>query len=403
MVRGGVISEMSFGPYRAVLAQPGVRRLLLGGFLARVPYAAMGLSLTLFVRFGLDQGYFEAGLVGAAFVIGAAIGSTVHGRVADRAGIRPVLALTSVAMGAFWLTVPLMPYPVLLGLALFAGVLNLPVFIVVRQPLAAMIPEAQRRTAYALDSTLVEITFMIGPALATVMSAAAAPQIMPIAIGLWAPLAGAFLWWVNPRTRAEHETTDAVRPPRRQWLTGPMIAMLIAGVGATVTLGGSDVAIVSTLESHSEMGQAWAVMAVWALYSLLGGFAFGTTDRHVNPLVLLAVMGAATIPLGLLGNWWLLAGLVTAPSIAASVDRVSKLAPPSVRGEAMGMHGSAITLGSAIGAPLVGLAVDHIGAPWGFVAAGAGSLVATGGAALLARTRDRGDTPAEPRPAAATA
>ena len=35
-----------------------------------------------------------------------------------------------------------------------------------RQYLAAMVPAEQRRTAYALDSMAVEVSYMLGPALA---------------------------------------------------------------------------------------------------------------------------------------------------------------------------------------------------------------------------------------------
>lgn len=396
---------MSLAPYRRVLAIPGVRSLLLGGLMARMAYAAMGLALILYVRFGLELGYFEAGLAGAAFVTGGALGSTLWGRVADRSGLRPVLAITSVGMGVFWLSLVFLPFPVLLGAALVGGLFNLPVFVVVRQPLAAMVPEESRRSAFSLDSTLVEITFMIGPAVATTMAATAAPAVTPIAIGIWAPLAGALLWWINPGTSGAPEEVRPPRPPMRQWLNGPVAAMLVAGVGTTMALGGSDVAIVSLLEHNGEMDQAWIVMSVWAAYSLSGGLIFGTMHRDVNPLLLLGVMGAATIPLGLLGQWWLVAllllpaGIVTAPTIAASVDKVSKLVPASVRGEAMGMHGSAMTIGIAVGGPLVGWSVDYLGPQWGFVTAGSGAVAAAIAAAVLMRLRRV--TPAEPAPAPA--
>lgn len=386
---------MSLTPYREVLATEGVKPLLLGGFLVRVPYAAMGLSLTLYVRFGLDLGYFEAGVVGALFVVGSAIGSTLHGRLADRYGIRPVLALTALSMGLFWLSVSTMPYVLLLGTALPAGVFNLPVFVVVRQPLAALIPEHNRRTAYALDSTLVEITFMIGPAAATSMAAMVAPTIIPQAIGIWAPLAGAFLWWLNPRTRSTQEEADDVVPARRRWISPPMLAMFLVGAGATVALGGTDMAVISLLEHHDQLQFAWMVLAVWALYSMIGGFVLGASRRAVSPLWLVAILGLTTVPLGLTGQWWLLAlalipaGVVCAPTIATSVDEVSRLAPARVRGEAMGMHGSAVTLGMAVGAPLTGWVVDNIGVQWGFAAAGAGAVLAAAVAAALSRSSNR--------------
>ena len=395
---------MSLGPYREVLAVDGVKPLLLGGFLARVPYAAMGLSLTLYIRFGLELGYFEAGVVGALFVTGSAVGSTLHGRLADRYGIRPVLVLTAVAMGLFWLSVSSMPYPILAVTAFPAGVLNLPVFVVVRQPLTALIPESIRRTAFALDSALVEITFMIGPAAATSMAAMVAPTIIPVTIGIWAPLAGLYLWWLNPRTRGDTEPVDDVQPRGWRWLNRRMLAMFVVGAGATVALGGTDMAVISLLEYHGQLEFAWIVLAVWALYSMVGGLVLGASRRMASPVLLVAVLGLATVPLGLTGQWWLLAvallpaGVVCAPTIATSVDRVARLAPVRVRGEAMGMHGSAVTLGMAVGAPVTGWVVDNMGVHWGFAAAGAGAIVAAAAAAVMTGSGDRSAVRPQPSP-----
>jgi predicted MFS family arabinose efflux permease len=84
-----------------------------------------------------------------------------------------------------------------------------------------------------------------------------------------------------------------------------------------------------------------------------------------------------TIPVGLAGHWWMLAlalipaGAMCAPTIAATGEVVSRLAPAAVRGEAMGLHGSALTAGLALGAPLVGVVVDRSSPAMGFAVAGA--------------------------------
>jgi predicted MFS family arabinose efflux permease len=67
-----------------------------------------------------------------------------------------------------------------------------------------------------------------------------------------------------------------------------------------------------------------------------------------------------------------------APTITATVDQASRAVPESVRGEAMGWHGSAMTTGSALGAPLAGVAIDGWGYPGGFVAVGLVGLAAAG-------------------------
>ena len=43
------------------------------------------------------------------------------------------------------------------------------------------------------------------------------------------------------------------------------------------------------------------------------------------------------------------------------------MVPERVRGEALGWHGAAMTMGGAIGAPLAGLAIDRSGWHGGFV------------------------------------
>ena len=63
------------------------------------------------------------------------------------------------------------------------------------------------------------------------------------------------------------------------------------------------------------------------------------------------------------------AGLLCAPTITATVDQVTRVVPDGARGEAMGWHGSFMTAGSALGAPLAGAGHRPLGlAGGGFVA-----------------------------------
>jgi MFS family permease len=106
--------------------------------------------------------------------------------------------------------------------------------------------------------------------------------------------------------------------------------------------------------------------------------------RSLPPLVLLAPMAVLTMVVGLgSGHWWLLAlmlipcGALCAPTIAASSDAISRLIPAAARGEAMGLHNSALTVGVALGGPLAGFAADTYSPQWGFAAVGgAGVLIA---------------------------
>jgi MFS family permease len=63
-------------------------------------------------------------------------------------------------------------------------------------------------------------------------------------------------------------------------------------------------------------------------------------------------------------------GFFCAPLISATVDELNGRVPESVRGEAMGWHGSALTAGSSLGPPVVGMVLDAFGWRAGFLLAG---------------------------------
>ncbi|MET8064200.1 MFS transporter [Micromonospora sp. NPDC005686] len=380
-----VRSVVNLKPYREALALPGLRSLLLVSVLARVPLTATGVTLTFYVVLDLGRGYGAAGLVGAASTIGAALGAPLLGRLIDRRGLRPVLVLTTVAEALFWSAAPALPYPVLLPAAFLAGLLALPIFSMIRQSIAALVPVEKRRPAYALDSIAMELSFMVGPALAVALATAVTPRLTLWAVGAGIVGSGICFWLLNPPVRAADEQAGPQRPVhRREWLTPRLLAVLAVSLAGTLVLGGTDVAVVAVLRAGGEIGWTGAVLAAWAVASLMGGFAYGAVRRSFSPLALMAALSLATIPVGLGGShWWLLclalipAGALCAPTLASTSDAVSRLAPPSVRGLAMGLHGSAVTVGIALGAPLAGAVIDATAPAWGFVVTGAiGALVA---------------------------
>ncbi len=375
---------MTLKPYRLVLALPGIRSLLLVALLARVPITMTAITLTMYVVLALDRGYGAAGLVGAAMTVGAAFGAPLMGRLVDRRGLRPVLVLTTVAEAAFWSSAQAMPYLALVIAALIGGLLTLPVFSVIRQSIAALVPEEHRRAAYALDSMSVELSFMTGPALAVLLAIGASARIAMLVVGAGVVLSGLALFALNPPTRAPDEPAVRSQPlSRREWLTPRLLGLLAVSSATTLVLGGTDVSVLALLREAGQVEWTGAVLTMWAAYSLVGGFAYGAVSRPISPLWLAVGLGLCTIPVGLGSHWWLLclallpAGALCAPAMAATADGVSRLAPASVRGEAMGLHGSAVTIGTALGAPLAGAVIDASTPTWGFVATGLlGALVA---------------------------
>jgi MFS family permease len=398
-----MVSGMPIGPYRRVLAVPSLRQVLLLGLLVRIPIFAGGVVLTLHVVQSLGRSYGAAGLVTAAATVAIAVSGPWRGRLLDRRGLRRVVLPSLVVTAACWSVAPFVGYWPLLGLAALAGLFVVPTFSVIRQAVLAAAPDADRRTALALDSVAVEMSFMVGPVLGVWAATIWPTSWVLFGIEMLGVLAAIALWVADPVLRAE--ATDGADAgtgtvPRSAWFRPGFLAVCAAAAATTVVLSGSDIAIVAALRDLSAAALIGPVLAVWGLGSIVGGLAYGAWHRPFPAFVLLGGLSLATIPLALAPSVWPLAGLafvaglLCAPTITATVDQVSQVVPEAARGEAMGWHGSFMTAGSALGAPVAGLAIDRWGWGGGFVSVSVlGLAVAVVGAAA---TRSRRRTQARP-------
>jgi MFS family permease len=155
----------------------------------------------------------------------------------------------------------------------------------------------------------------------------------------------------------------------------------------------TELAMIASLQTTGQAAWIALVNAVWCLASLAGGFLYGAARRSRSLFLLVGALGATTLPVALGGPWWTFAlllvpaGLLCAPSLAASAETVSALAPEHVRGVVTGLHGSAITLGAAIGVPVAGLLIDVASPAVAVLAVGGAGIAVAAGAALLARPR----------------
>lgn len=384
--------------YRQVLAVPGVAALLGVSLFARTAITADTMALTLYVVLGLGMSYAAAGGVAAALTVGVALGGPLLGRMIDRRGLRPVLLLTVALQLGFWVSVPVLPYPALLGAAFVAGLLMVPAMPVTRLAITALTAPQQRQAAFALEAVHGELAYLIGPAVAILSAAQLSPSVVVWGVGAAIVVGGVGIALLNPPLRAADETTsdEADRPSRRHWLNAGMLAVLTMAFGVATLLSGVDLAIVATLEEAGQV--AWASMAivVLAAASITGGLIYGALPRPLPIWLLLGLLGIVTIPAGLASDWrWLCVamvgvGLLTAPTLSTVSNAVSRLAPAEVRGEATGLQSTALNTGFTLGSPLAGVAVDISAPVGGFAAAGlAGLATATAGYLLSRRAPGR--------------
>jgi MFS family permease len=374
---------MHLARYKSVLGLPGMKTFMLVGLIARIPGTAWTTALTLSVVLDRRLSYAAAGAATAMFTVGLALGSPLLGRAIDRRGPRPVLLVTGVVSLLFWNLVPALPYSALLGCAVFCGALQVPVMTLVRQSLAQRVPESMRRQAYSLDSMAVELSFMVGPALAVLAITSlgeATSTLRVVGFGIAGGAAVLYAYTARLEAAEAAESGEGAPPEpaeaKPRWLAPGFLLILAVCTSCCVILSATDVAVVAVLRAHGQIAWAGIVVIVWCAASLVGGFVHGALPRPVPMALLLLLLGALSAPVGLAANWWVLclavipAGLACAPTIASTVDAVSRAVPPSRRGQAMGLHAAALTVGSAIGAPLIGVVIDGSGPAWGMAAIG---------------------------------
>jgi MFS family permease len=393
---------VQFSAYRPVLALPAARAALVLGFFIRIPLFAAGVILTLHVVGALHRSYGAAGVLSAAATIALAVSSPWRGRLLDKKGLRRVVLPSLAVQAVCWSIAPWVDYWWLMALAALGGLFAVPTFSIIRQVLLAAVPEEQRRTALSLDSVCTEFSFMAGPALGVWVATVWDTAISIFVFEWLSIIAGVVLYVLNPALRGSDDEEAGAPPPRRSWFGAPVFAVLAAAAATTIVLGGSDVAIVATLRAMGAQQHIGWVLAVWGAGSIVGGLVYGAWHRSVAAFWLLGGLALVTAPVALAANLPMAAvllfvsGLFCAPSITATIDTLSRLVPTSARGEAVGWHGSSMTAGIALGAPLAGFAIDAAGWQWGFLVVSAvGLLVAVGCGLVIGRRGDGRRTPVD--------
>lgn len=421
----------AFAQYGAVLKRPHVAPLLLVGFLGRLPHSVTAVLVTIHVTQTLDRDYASAGLAAALLTIGIAFGAPWRGRAIDTRGLRRALLPSIIVEGAAWGLAPFVSYEWLLLLLFLAGLYALPVFTIVRQSLSVMMHGDDRRTAFSLDSMSTEMVFIIGPGAAAVVATQLSSGLAMMVVGGLVVLAGIVLMWRNPPTRSSQlpssgrvqvdelsapahpddapnvvpVVTGAIpvikpggpAPKRFGWVNATVVAMLIMAAGAGMSLSGTEVSVVAFSErTHDGGAGLWWAYGIWSFASLVGGFLYGAQRRRFDPLAIIALMGIALLPVAFapdmfwLGLLLVPSGFFIAPLMTAASERLTEAVSERHRGEAMGFYGSAMTAGTALGTPLVGVVIDQAGASTAFTAlAGVAILTGVGTIGVRALRRRR--------------
>ncbi len=369
----------SVGPVE-LLRRPHVARLLSSALVGRLPTGMVPLALVLFTReSGSD--FARAGLLTAAYSLGACLGGPVLSRVMDVRGQRGALVLGGVVSSVALATVPFAPGVAGLLVALVAGLMTPPLEPALRTLWPSVLPAREVPAAFAVDAAAQELVFVLGPLVVLLAQAFGdgggllAAAAIGVAGTVWFAASGVSRDWA-PVRQGRH-WLGPLRSVRLCVLYG---AVLLVGL----TIGVPAVALVAYAESVSAPGWASWLVAANALGALAGGLAYSGRAPHRDPLRDLP-LGLLTLVVTYAALAWtpaqpavmavlaVLSGVGLPLTLTCVFQVVDRLAPVGTTTEAFAWLISAFLAGSSVGALTAGALSDG-------GAIGAAFLVAAGSA-----------------------
>ncbi len=391
--------------YRDVLRNGPLGRLLAAEFVSSIGDWLYLVALLIIVyRESSDP--VLLGVVGAARVLPYVVLSIPAGFVADRFDRRMVLLVTDVARGLIMLALGVLvatdgPIAAIVGLAILATCFSAFFSPAIGAYLPALVKdERELGPANSAWSTLDNLAFIIGPAIAGVLIATIGLTVAFVLNAVSFAVVAVVLWGL-PVGRALRESKDdaetgtdtgteaaAARATERRSMLRPIAGLAIADITAAFAFGGLGIlTVVLAVErlGAGEEGTGYlnAAIGVGAVIGAVvsGGLVLRTGLRA--PLIAGSlVLGAGLAALGLAPG---LALALVAMAIAsggslvvevASTTLFQRVVPDAIRGRALGVTESLTTLAYAAGSLVIPIAAGVIDVA--LVLAGSAVLVAVG-------------------------
>jgi MFS family permease len=373
-------------PYRDLLATPGGKVFSGAAFVARMPIAMMGLGIVLLVVAEKDR-YGLAGAASATFALVNAAAAPAIARLIDRHGQARVL-VPAVALHVSFLTTfvvlvsagaPTWTYfPSVAAAGCFAPSIGS----LVRARWGHVLGSGRRlQTAYAYESVVDEMIFVLGPLLVTVLATRVNPQTgLLVAAGLLASGTAGLLAHraSEPPPAAGHEGGHP-SALRSAGLVQLMLVMLFIGG----VFGSVEISAVAFADEAGRTGLAGPLLACYAGGSAFAGIVFGAVHWQVSArrrLLLGATAMTVTVTsLPFVDSAWalagflFLAGLGIAPTLISGFSLVQRIVPAGTVTEGLTWATTGLVVGLSACTWISGRLVDSSGVPASFsVAVGSG-------------------------------
>lgn len=420
-------------PYARVFSIPGAKAFSAAGALARLPMSMTSLGIVLALN-NLYNNWTVAGTMSAVCVLAMAIATPMYARLFDRYGQSRVgwiaLAAEVAVLVAFALAAMMrVPLPVLFVLAVGIGATQFAFGALVRTRWSWALRDQGDpnllNTAYAFESAVDEVVFILGP----ILTAGLATSIHPVAPFFVAAAAagiGGTWYFLQKRTeppvavltpvdttaRADAARGDAARgdeaargtagessasdaaaaassasaaadtmqlarvkadPSKHSALQFPgMLMLMIMWVVFNMCFSMFDVSMTSLTKALGRASIVGVQLAMFAVGSCIGALVFGSVRlrgshwKHMLVFMAYLTLGFIGIHLAgenlvLIGAIELVAGLGVAPIYATGNLIVKQTVSPNFLTEGLSWLSTSVNIGQSIGSTIVGVVLDHAG------------------------------------------
>lgn len=406
-----------FAPYARLFGRPGAAHFSLAGWLGRLPASTTGLGTVLLIS-GQTGSYTLAGAVSGTFALAYSVGSPQWARGIDRRGQgavlrRSVVAFLVLGVGFVVAVVAGAPVWTWFGLAALTGASTPNIGSMVRARWAHALAEPrQLQTAFAFESVVDEVVFVVGPPLVTFLAALVTPP-AGFLTGLALGVAGGA--WLAGQVATEppvHPHDPGTVAGRWAALSPPVLLVTVPSVAVGCVFGAMDVVVVGFAQAEGQRAVAGVALAAYAAGSLVAGLVYGLARlpgsleaRFAGCSLLFGVAAQLLLlvrSLDVLVPVTFLAGLAIAPTLVSGMSLVEARVPRRALTESLSWTTAGLTAGVTAGAALAGAAVDSWGARTAFavpsLAAALAAVLTVGGVALLRRGRTDVPAPGDPLP-----
>lgn len=372
--------------YIQLLKTPGSKGFVFAGLIARIPVSMTAIGIITMLS-EMQRSYALAGGVAAVFTLSCAIIAPQISRAVDRYGqskVLPIatfislLSILSLLLIAHWN----LPSILLFLFAVLGGFMPSMSAMVRARWSEIYRGKQELQTAYALESVLDELCFIIGPPVSVGLCVAFFPEAGPLLAMIFLVIGvTSFVLQkkteppVNPNPQ-KHASVIHTRIVKR-------LTLLMIFLG--IIVGTIDVSSVAFAKAQNMPATASMVLSFYAISSCLAGLLFGALRFSIplSKLLLFAAIATTFSSIPILFVWDIfslsmivfIAGFFFSPTMIIAMSLVEEAVLEDQLTEGLTWLISGLGIGVALGAAITGFIIDEFSIGSGFMVAMLASIL----------------------------